>query len=524
MQNIKSGDEAPKNKPGLNRSLEDEMVKGLDEQNKVIDMPVSNKAVLKALYENEDGDAYLLIKLIKDRYLYDTAVKEWYYWNDHFWRLDKLNHVTNLIKEVIDLYGTQSNYEAYQMQKAKTENDEKAEKKHKKNMKMLKERIQALRTLKRKQMVLKLAAMGVNSLAFTGETWDSHPMLLGCRNGCLNLEEGTFNPGNPSDYIKTVSPVRWEGINAPCPTWKKFLYQMFSNNQDIVDCIQRLLGYGITGLNTEHIFPIFWGPEGRNGKGTLFETLKYVLGDMAYKAPSNFLMEQNFKGGSTGPDAVTMGLMGKRIVWCSETNEKDRLDVAKLKELVGGDTLSARLPYARRQVEFSTTHLLLTITNMRPRVPANDVPLWKRIILIPLENSFIDNPDPKKKNQFKADKNLGKKLKEEASGILAWLVEGCLLWQKHGINPPGIISAATEEYRENEDIVGDFIRESCIEEDDELIRIKTTDSYSCYKEWCKDVGHHPMAKKRFLDDMETRFVKTKSHGHHYFEKIRFRDF
>jgi len=500
------------------RSLEQEIINGVENSN-ISKLPLSNKVVLKALHENQDGDAYLLIKCLKDRYAFDHAAQEWYYWNEHFWRLDKLDHVFNMTKEVIDLYGEQKIFEIFALQAATADEDEKAKKQHQYHIIQLEERIQSLRTLKRKTMVLKLAACGLKSLGVTGEDWDKHPMLLGCRNGCIDLKEGIFKPGNPKDLIKTVSPIKWVSYNSPCPVWKQFLLQMFSNNQEVVDYIQRLLGYGITGLNTEHIFPIFWGHDGRNGKGTLFETLKFVLGDFAYKAPSNFLMEQNTKNNGSGPDAVTMGLYGKRIVWCSETNEKDRLDVAKLKELVGGDTLSARAPHAKRQVEFTPTHLLLTVTNRRPKVPANDMPLWRRLHLIPLENSFVDNPDPTKPHEFKADKELLGKLKAEAPGILSWLVAGCVLWQQYGLNPPDIINAATEAYRENEDILGDFIKECCFENESTSFRVKPKEFYAAYKSWCDEVGHYPMAKKRFLDDIGSRFETAMINGFKYFVKV-----
>lgn len=505
----------------INKDFENEIIKGVNNEinTKIEKLPINNKVVIKALQEGEDGDAYLLIKCIKDQYIYDRASGEWYYWNTHFWRMDKLNHVVNMTKKVINLYGEQKIFEIFSLQQAESDNNEKIIKQHKYYIKLLDQQIKSLRTLKKKTSVLKLAASGVNSLGMTGEDWDKQPMLLCCWNGCIDLKNGIFNPGNPTDYIKTVSPINWVDYNTPCPSWEKFLSQMFSNDQKIIDYIQRLFGYGITGLNTEHIFPVFWGHNGRNGKGTLFETLKFILGDFAYKVPNSFLMEQNMKGGASGPDAVTMGLYGKRIVWCSETNEKDRLDVAKLKETVGGDTISARAPHGKRQIEFIPSYLFLTITNRRPRAPANDMALWRRVHLIPLKNSFIDNPDPNKQYEFKADKKILDTLKKEASGILAWLVRGCLLWQEHGLKPPDSIKAATDAYRENEDIIGDFIKECCFEADDTALRVKPKEFYAAYKTWCDEVGHHSMAKKRFLDNIKLRFKTVKIQGFNYFVKI-----
>lgn len=501
--------------------LEQQIINSVDQtkKNKVSSLPVSNKIVLKAVGENEDGDAYLFIKCLKNRYAYDHTANDWYYWNDHYWRLDELNHVSVLIKEVIDLYGEQLVYENLTHQKAKKEENESDIKSHKYNIRILRDRIEQLRTLPRKERVMKIARSGLGSLGVTGKDWDKNPWLLGCKNGCLDLKNGTFEEGRPEDYIRMISPIEWHGADAKRDDWERYLLQMFSNKQHMVDYIQRLLGYGITGLNTEHIFPIFWGPKGRNGKSTLFEMIKFVLGSLAYKAPSNFIMDKAFKGTGTGPDAVTMGLMGKRIVWFSETGENDRLDVAKMKEMSGGDTLSARAPHAKRQSEFEQTHLMLTITNKKPKMPANDPAVWYRTHLIPLENSFIDNPDPDNPREFKANKDLSMTLKKQAPGILAWLVEGAVLWQEYGLNPPDEVNAATKEYQKSQDIFGHFIQECCVCGDD-VYRVTRKKIYESYKDWCEEVGHRPMALNRVAEELRTRFGRRKKNrGVRYYKKI-----
>lgn len=505
------------------QNSEAQVVPNTDKQiEKVSKLPRNNKTVLKALYEDEDGDAYLLIKLLKDRYVFDHINGEWYYWNDHYWRLDKLGHVINLIKEVIQLYGDQDVYETLAYQKAKKESNTEKFNKHLENSKALKARINALRALKRKERVLKLAKFGLNSLGVTGEDWDKKPMLLACKNGCFDLETGNFQDGQPSDFIKLYAPVEFTGRDAKRNLWEKYLWGVHED-QDIIDYLQRLFGYAITGLNTEHIFPIFWGSKARNGKSTLFEVLKYILGSLAYKVPSSFILENKYKGSGTGPDAVTMGMQGKRLVWLSETNKNERLDVAKLKEFSGGDTISAKAPYARRQTEFTLSALLASLTNKVPIVPADDPGLWHRIHLIPHHNSFIDNPDPDNPHERKADKNLFKKLISQAPGILMWLVEGCLLWQEFGLMPPDKIIFATSEYQESQDIFGHFIKECCMTGDKEF-KASLKEIYTVYKNWCDEVGHKPMAKNKVRQDIEERFGDQKKiNGVYYYKGVHIRD-
>jgi putative DNA primase/helicase len=164
---------------------------------------------------------------------------------------------------------------------------------------------------------------------------------------------------------------------------------------------------------------------------------------------------------------------------------------------------------------------MLIITNMRPRVPANDPALWQRLLLFPLKNSFIKNPNPNNPHEFMEDKHLDVKLRKEAPGILAWLVEGCLLWQEYGISPPANICAATEEYRQSEDIIADFIHECCVQDDNPLlnVRVERKVLYKAYKDWCLDAGHHPLAKKRFFDDFGSRFDLITVRGIRYFSKV-----
>jgi putative DNA primase/helicase len=276
--------------------------------------------------------------------------------------------------------------------------------------------------------------------------------------------------------------------------------------------MQRLLGYGITGLAIHHLFIILFGA-GRNGKGTLLETIRAVLGDYAFKTESELLLEQKSARMAGSPNSGVLSLRGRRIVWASETSDGRRLNAGRLKELVGGDTLNARPIFGKHHVQFEPSHLLLLLTNNKPSAPASDYALWQRVNLIPFEKAFVS--EPKAPNEYKADPYLCEKLKDEASGILAWLVKGCLAWQREDLNPPDIVKAATNEYRSDEDTIGHFIEERCSLNAD--YQVRAGELYKAWKAWAEASGVTYLSGKRFgMEIKKRRFDSYKDkHGTYY---------
>ncbi len=247
----------------------------------------------------------------------------------------------------------------------------------------------------------------------------------------------------------------------------------------------------------------------------MLETLKFVLGPIAHRARAEILLDSGRMRPSGSSDADTLALKGKRIVWASETNEGNKLNVGKVKELAGGDTLTARAPYGRRPVEFTPTHLLFLLTNAKPRINANDFAIWKRVKLIPFTLSFIDNPS--KKNERKADKGLQDRLEAEASGILAWLVRGTLEWQEKGLNPPAVVETATTDYRKENDLISQFIDEKCLLAPH--AKIKAGKFYEAYKSWCNEMGHAAFSGTRFGINAKELFEQGKDRDGLYYKGV-----
>jgi len=487
---------------------------------------VPARDILSAAEEGQQGAAWLFASVNKDRFLFDHAAGIWHEWQGHFWTRDGIGEPVKSLDEVSDLFRTE--YDAASQRRADITaeiaaakadligSDDKdaiekrikdlgdKEKTFSRQQATLLKAISSLQFLGYRKQVVEFAAQGVGSLGYDGTGWDTTPMVLACPNGVLELATGVFRPGRPSDYIKTACPTPYDP-NAKADAWEQFLLASFDGDADLVGYIRRLLGYAITGCNNEHVLPVFWG-KGRNGKGTLLETLASVLGDYVGPVQAEMLLDQGRGRSSAGPSPDIMALRGRRLAWASETKEGRRMDSGKVKWLVGGDTLVGRPPYGRFEIRFAPTHTLILMTNNKPHAPADDFALWQRIHLVPFNLCFVDNP--RQPNERKRDRSLVPRLQGEASGILNWLVLGALEWKREGLNPPAVVRDATDEYRRDEDTLQHFIDECCCIGVYESVG--GNHFYEAYKNWCSENEIRPLTGTNFGRKVSERFTKEKS--------------
>lgn len=459
--------------------------------------------ILHALKSNEDGDAWLFIGLQKNKLCYDHRLGQWFRWEGHFWNEDDVGEVWAALDCVIEKYIEEAARQAQARHSAIIDMNKDDEKKADALEKELLKRITNLQTRYRKQNILNLAALGKNSLGITGKEWDSHNMLLACPNGIIDLRSGRLRDGKPEEYVKTVIPTEWKGPEEKAPLWEKFLMDIFENDKEMVAYVQRLLGYCITGETRDHIIVILYGPNGRNGKSTITEILRHILSPLAGPIQAEMLLNDGRPRSSSGPSPDIMDLRGKRLAWASESEEGRRLAVARVKLLTGADTLTARPPHGIKMIDFSPTHKLFLLTNRMPSLSGADYAMKDRLHLITFNVSFVDNPQ--KKFERERDPQLLEKLKAEASGILAWLVKGCLEWQRIGLKPPDKVLMATAQYHEEEDILGHFLNE-CVQHDANG-KVLARAFYLAYKSWCEEYGHNPTNEIEFGRKLRGKYEK-----------------
>lgn len=310
------------------------------------------------------------------------------------------------------------------------------------------------------------------ALAATVGQFDKNTWILPVLNGTIDLRSGELYPHNREHYCTKLSPVYLTN-GADCPIWKKFLARVIPDIE-VRDFIQRFAGYSLTGDVSEQVLAFLYGG-GRNGKSVFLEVLAALFGEYHQAAHIQTL---SVKGNAGVPNDVAK-LAGARLVTVSEVPEGARMNESLIKDLSGGDTITAR--FLRQEFfQFVPQFKLWIRGNHKPQIRGTDNGIWRRLMLIPFTEHIRDD---------EVDSNLKEKLLGELPGILTWAVEGCLHWQKCGLKAPQAVAAAVSEYRAESDTLGQFITECCVTYPG--ARATAADLYARYREWCAASGHFP---------------------------------
>jgi len=336
-------------------------------------------------------------------------------------------------------------------------------------------------------------------IADNGDNWDSDNFLLSCPNGIVNLKTGKLRKGKPEDRITMSTETEYKP-RAKAPRWEQFIDEIFQGNKDLSKYVHKALGYSITGDTSEQAAFFNFG-SGANGKSVMFKTIRTILGDYAHDAPASLLQRGYNK--STNDVAATEC---KRFLVSSEALSTSKIDEQRLKAWTGGDRVSARYLYSEF-FDFEPTVKPWLFVNHKPRVDDDSFGFWRRVKLIPFNAIFTGKTD---------DKELYNKLKLEHEGILVWLVKGCLLWKKDGLEPaPAVVNEGTAEYQAENDELQDFLADRDQKEE----FTKASELYRDYAIWCgtqnytqKDI----LSKTAFGRRMTDKFQKVrKNNGIHY---------
>ncbi|MFC4403818.1 phage/plasmid primase, P4 family [Gracilibacillus xinjiangensis] len=439
---------------------------------------VSNR---KKFHRTEMGNAERLVARKGEDLRYCVELEAWLLWDGSTWVEDKRKKVERIaIKTFREMYG-----EIHHL----TNTDER------------KELWKWAQASERSSVFLNSIARAEAMLPVSQEELNRDPYKLNCQNGVVDLRTGELLEHQREFFMTKNTNVAYDPT-AECPNWIAFLHNIFkdSNGQvkhELIEFIQRSIGYGLTGDTSEQVAFFFWGT-GRNGKSTLMNTIKDLLGDYGKQTNSDTFTTKTYDGGVNNDIAR---LHGARMVSAVESDDGQKLSEALIKQLTGGEPIIAR--FLRREFfEFTPEFKIFFTTNHKPIVKGDDEGIWRRIRLIPFNYTI-----PKEE----VDKHLPEKLQNELPGILNWAVEGCLKWQKDGLGEPEDVKAATDEYKEEMDLLSSFIEECCVVHTDTKIEASTL--YKEYILWAEMNDEYAVKKRTFNNRMVMKgFRKRKSTG------------
>jgi putative DNA primase/helicase len=387
---------------------------------------------------------------------YVAAWSKWYVWNGKQWRVDDTKMAFNTVRK--------------ECRKAAREcNQDSAAK--------------ALASAKTVAAVERLATAD-QRLAATTDQWDADPWLLNTPGGVIDLRTGELRDHQPSDYMTKMTAVEPDGA---CPLWRKFLNRTFAGDAELIAYVQRVAGYALTGSTRDHAMFFGFGT-GANGKSVFINTLSGILGDYHRTAAIETFTASKFDRHPTD----LAGLRGARLVTAIETEEGRRWDEAKIKTLTGGDKISARF-MRQDYFEFDPQFKLMMAGNHKPSLRSVDESIRRRMNLLP----FTVTIPPEER-----DRDLPEKLKAEWPGILRWMIEGCLEWQRIGLAPPQAVRDATDAYLEAEDAVGAWIEECC--HCDPQVWGSRRTLFADWNRWATGAGEYVGSQRRFIQALETR--------------------
>lgn len=410
-------------------------------------MPLTDFGNAERLVEEHGGDIR-----------YCKLWKTWLVWDGTRFAFDDTDRVNELAKRtILELYNRAA------------EIPEEGERRK------LLQHIKRSETAKAVQAMLALAS-SAPTIAALPRDFDANPDLLNMLNGTYDSLADEFREHRREDLITKLMPVEYDP-DADCPLWLSFLDRIFAGKTETIAFVQRALGYSMTGSTVEHqlFLPIGFG---RNGKSTLIETVLALAGDYGHVAPSSLLLRKDRRANGPTPDLAE--LVGRRFVATSETGENQRLDEPLLKQATTQDTLNACRKYGH-PFNFRPTHKIWLVTNHAPRIVGTDEGVWSRIRRIPFNVRI-----PK----HERDKTLGDRLRaEELPGINNWILDGLRMWREHGLGTAEEVEAATAQYRQDEDVLGQFIADRCVQHPD--VKVHTTALYNEYLAWANENGINP---------------------------------
>jgi P4 family phage/plasmid primase-like protien len=434
---------------------------------KPYDGPIWSKAAEapRAFKQTDGGNAERLVAGHKDDFRYLSDKQVWLSWDGRRWNRDASDEIHRAAKATVrSMYA----------QAAAIENE--TERKDFVRWARLSDSRKA-----RENMVA--LARYEPEMSAKSEDFDQDIMLLNCLNGTIDLRTGTLRQHDRSDRLTQIIPVKFDSA-AKCPRFLQFLKETFEGKPELIDFLQRSVGYGLTGSIAEQCFWLLIGA-GNNGKSVLLRTLGHLLGDYAVETSFDTFAAKRTTTPVSPRDGLA-SLKGSRFVHASESDQGRKFSEAQLKALTGGEKVRTAKMY-EEDFAYQPTFKIWLSTNHDPTITGTDDGIWRRIHRVNFDNQV---PEDRK------DRNLDVKLQAEASGILNWVLAGLEQYRRDGLRVPTAVTSATKEYRYDQNPVRDFLDECC-DTGDAAAQVEAAKLLDQYNMWSKIKRKAPISSNAF---------------------------
>lgn len=428
----------------------------------------------------DTGNAQRLRDKYKGNIKYSYVRKKWYYWTGKIWAVDNTGEIKKLADEIIN----DIKKEAFM------------EKDEDKQQELLKWASRTASSKGKEAMVKE--TQHIDGIPILMEELDCYTDYLNCQNGIINLRTGELLPHDSNFMMSNISYAEYDNSGKEPKMWLQFLNDVTNGDKELQEYLQKCVGYSLTGSVREQCAFFLYGL-GNNGKSTFLDTISDLLGNYASNVqPDTIMMKKN----DSGANSDIARLKGKRFVTSEEPTEGVRLNEGLVKQLTGGGKVTCRFLYGD-EFEYEPEFKIWIGTNHKPIIRGTDTGIWRRIRLIPFEVNI---------QKEKVDKNLKYKLRKELPQILKWAVEGCIKWQREGLELPACVQQATSEYKAEMDILTSFV-DACLEIDyisgdvipaQELFRI--------YSAWAKSNNEFEMTSRKFFIEIAKKLPEKIRRG------------
>lgn len=449
-------------------------------------MDDSTQKIERKMYSYDDtGNAQRFINLWGSKMRYSHTRNNWFFYNERYWELDNSGEARKLVDETLN-----------EMKKEPVFTSEDVDLET--AMKALQKHLKYSRGSNGKTNMLKESQ---HLKPIKMEDFDNDKNLVNVANGYINLDEGKLYEHDPEKYFSKFSNVEFTN-NIDCPQWLDFLGQIFNYDQELIDYLQRAIGYSLSGSTEEQMMFILHG-NGRNGKSVFLDVIKDIFGNYTTNIQPQTIMVKQQSGGA---NADIARLQGARLVTTTEPNDGMRFDEGLVKQVTGGDEVTARFLYGD-EFDFKPEFKLWMATNHKPIIRGTDDGIWRRMAIVPFEVQIPEGL---------VDKHLSTKLRREITAILNWAVEGYRWWKEIGLNEPETIKKQRGDYRKEMSPIEEFIEDCCVISDEKTIRASII--YSEYKQWSQDNGQYTMSSTKFGKEFSNKFSKFKD-GYMFYEGV-----